>query len=265
MLTLLLVLLPMLARAQYNFDVPAVEAYINDHKKQRSLLLARSVLETTNKTLHTYSSKAAEGYRDINESLDDYTRAFDVIDMLYRSLRTGLNAYGTYEKVSKRVSDYKTMLGTYGEWLKERKPSLSDTIIAVIGARCVTNIVRDGERLYKSLTDLALYATGAAACSTTDLMAVMTDINRSLDDISRHINSAYLDTWRYIQVRMGYWKESVYRTRTKRQIIESAFGRWMKASRDALEPGVNEIPPIDYDRVDTTPSIPGLGGLQTEK
>lgn len=32
-------------------DIPTIEAYINDHKKQRSLLLARSTLEESNKLL----------------------------------------------------------------------------------------------------------------------------------------------------------------------------------------------------------------------
>ena len=38
---LLLALLPYVAKAQWTFDIVSVEAYINDHKKQRSLLLAR--------------------------------------------------------------------------------------------------------------------------------------------------------------------------------------------------------------------------------
>ena len=46
---LLLALLPYVAKAQWTFDIVSVEAYINDHKKQRSLLLARSTLEYSNK------------------------------------------------------------------------------------------------------------------------------------------------------------------------------------------------------------------------
>ena len=35
----LLALLPDVAKGQWTFDIMSVEAYINDHKKQRSLLL----------------------------------------------------------------------------------------------------------------------------------------------------------------------------------------------------------------------------------
>ena len=89
----LLVLFPFTAKAQYGFDVASIEAYINDHKQQRSLLLVRSTLEASNKLLHEYSSDANIGFRDINQELDRYTRAFDVIDILYQSLRTSLNIY----------------------------------------------------------------------------------------------------------------------------------------------------------------------------
>ena len=43
---------PLKVSAQWNFDIVSVEAYINDHKQQRSLLLARSTLELSNQLLH---------------------------------------------------------------------------------------------------------------------------------------------------------------------------------------------------------------------
>ena len=84
-------LFPTIVMAQFGFDVASVEAYINDHKQQRSLLLVRSTLEHSNQLLHDYSSEANIEYRDINKMLDRYTRAFDIIDILYQSLRTSLN------------------------------------------------------------------------------------------------------------------------------------------------------------------------------
>lgn len=51
---LIMLLAPLSANAQWSFDVGTVEAYINDHKQQRSLLLARSTLEHSNKLLHEY-------------------------------------------------------------------------------------------------------------------------------------------------------------------------------------------------------------------
>ena len=229
---LLLFLLPGIAKAQWTFDIVSVEAYINDHKKQRSLLLARSTLEYSNKLLHEYSCKEVGGYKELNIDLDRYTRAFDVIDVMYQSLRTVLNVKNTYTSVSDRIGDYKSLLEDFNaKILKRGRIESADTLIISINARGLRAIAREGEQLYKSVSDLVLYATGAAACSTSDLLMVLEAINRSLDNIERHLNRAYFETWRYIQVRIGYWKAKVYRSRTMREILDDAFGRWRGAGR----------------------------------
>lgn len=228
----LLALLPGIAKAQWTFDVVSVEAYINDHKKQRSLLLARSTLEYSNKLLHQYSRKEVDGYKEVNIDLDRYTRAFDVIDVMYQSLRTVLNVKNTYTTVSDRIGDYKRLLEDFNEKILRRgRIEPSDALILTINEKAIRDIAQEGEQLYKSVSDLVLYATGAAACSTSDLLMVLEAVNKSLDDIERHLNRAYIETWRYIQVRIGYWKEKIYRARTKQEIIDGAFGRWRGAGR----------------------------------
>ena len=72
----LLTLLPSEAKAQMGFDVTSVEAYINDHKQQHSLLLVRSTLEASNKLLHDYSGDANIGFKDINKELDNKRKEF---------------------------------------------------------------------------------------------------------------------------------------------------------------------------------------------
>ena len=238
LILLLFVMVPQMTNAQWAFDFVSVEAYINDHKKQRSLLLARSTLELSNQLLHEYSSDATVEYKTLNVDLDKYTRAFDVIDVLYQSLRTSLNVYSTYNTVSDRITDYKNLLEDYREKVLERnRIAVSDTIIISVNLRCIQKIADEGQHLYRSVSDLVLYATGAAACSTSDLLLVLESINTSLDNIERHLNRSYFETWRYIQLRMGYWKEAVYRTKTKRQLIDDAFGRWRESG---LNPGNRE-------------------------
>lgn len=223
----ILVFIPDIAKAQWSFDVPVVEAYINDHKQQRSLLLARSTLELSNQLLHEYSSEATVEYKELNVDLDKYIRAFDVIDVLYQSLRTSLNAHSTYNTVSDRIGDYKNLLEDYQEKvIRRNKISLADTLLISVNRRCIQKIADEASQLYRSVSDLILYATGAAACSTSDLLLLLESINTGLDTIEKHLNKAYFETWRYIQLRIGYWKESIYRTKTKAEIIEGAFGRW---------------------------------------
>ena len=233
LLTMLMtVLFPQLASAQWGFDATSVEAYINDHKKQRSLLLARSTLEYSNQLLHEYSSEEVGKYKELNVDLDKYTRAFDIIDVMYQSLRTVLNVRSTYQTVSDRIGDYKNLLEDFNEKVIKRKHiELADTMLISINKKAIDNIYNEGKQLYNSVNDLVLYATGAAACSTSDLLMVLENINNSLDLIEKHLNQAYFQTWRYVQLRMGYWKEKVYRTRTKEEILEDAFGTWRKAGK----------------------------------
>lgn len=224
---MIVTIFPQEVSAQWNFDIVSVEAYINDHKQQRSLLLARSTLELSNQLLHEYSSEAAVDFKELNVDLDKYTRAFDVIDILYQSLRTSLNVYSTYNTVSDRIGDYKDLLDDYYTKVVERnRMELMDTLIVGVSLRCVQRIAEDGKQLYRSMSDLVLYATGAVACSTSDLLLVLESINQGLDNIERHLNKAYFETWRYIQLRMGYWKESIYLAKDKSQIANEAFRRW---------------------------------------
>lgn len=224
----LLAVIPSLTYAQQ--DMTTLEAYINDHKSVRSMLLARSTLELSNSLLHDYSKTAAVEYKELNVDLDKYTRAFDVIDVLYNSLRTSMNAYDTYNTVSARIRDYKKLLENYNEKvLKRGKYSIADTLIISVNYRMIDNIYKEGQELYKSLSDLVLYATGAAACSTSELMMVMNSINYSLDRIELYLNRAYFKTWQYVQLRIGYWKESIYRSKTRREILDGAYGRWREA------------------------------------
>lgn len=230
----ILTLLPLCAKAEIDwssqFDVPVVEAYIQDHKTQKSLLLARSTLELSNQALHDLSSDKASDYKVLNIDLDKYTRAFDIIDILYQSTRTALNVRDTYNTVTENVGKYKTMLTDFHEkCLKRGNIETADTIIVTINLHCIKRIGKEAENLYTSMTDLVLYATGAAACSTSDLMMVIGSINQSLDNIRMFINSAYFETWRYIQVRMGYWKSSVYRSVPLKEVLDGALGRWRRA------------------------------------
>ena len=220
------------AKAQWSFDVPTIEAYISDHKNQRSLLLARATLEHRNALLHEYSKTANVNYKEINIELDKYTRAFDVIDLLYQTLRTSLNTYDTYNTIHDRVIDYKNLLEDYYEKCLSRGNIVSsDTLIISINYHMLENIADECENIYKSFSDLVLYATGAAACSTSNLMLVITSINQSLDNIQKQLNTSYISTWKYIQVRIGYWKAQVYRAKTINEIIQGAYGRWRASSR----------------------------------
>lgn len=217
-------------------DVATVEAYINDHKQQRSLLLARATLEESNALLHKASKVTNRDYKDINDQLDRYIRAFDIIDLVYSTVSTGFNVYNTYNDVTDKISKYKKMLNDYHEViLKRLRVEPADTLLLFVNGRAIASIAAECQNLYTTLTVIAGYATSQTCCTTSTLMAMVESIDASLTRIRNIINSAYNQTWKFIQVRTRLWKSELYRNHTVSQIGNDALGRWRASSINALD------------------------------
>lgn len=231
LLLLMVVMFPKSAIAQvFPRDIPTIEAYIYDHKQQRSLLLTRSTLETSNALLHKASKVTNREYKDINVELDKYTRAFDIIDLVYNTVSTGFNVYRTYDTVSDKIGKYKTMLNDYNDKILRRgRIETADTLLLTVNMRAIANLAEECQNLYLSVSTLALYASGKVCCTTASMMLMVDNINKSLDRIKEIVNSAYYQTWKFIQARTSYWKSEIYRSKTIRQVAEDAFGRWREA------------------------------------
>ena len=211
-------------------DIPTIEAYIYDHKQQRSLLLTRSTLEASNALLHKASKVTNRDYKDINVELDKYTRAFDIIDLVYNTVSTGFNVYRTYNTVSDKIGKYKTMLSEYNDKIVKRgRIETADTLLLNVNMRAISNLADECQNLYLSVSTLALYASGKVCCTTANMMLMVDNINKSLDRIKEIVNSAYYQTWKFIQARTSYWKSEIYRSKTIKQVAEDAFGRWREA------------------------------------
>ena len=218
--------------AQVPRDIPTIEAYINDHKKQRSLLLARSVLEESNQLLHQASEVTHREYRDINLEFDKYTRAFDIIELVYSTVSTGFNVYRTYDDVSDKLGKYKDLLSEYNKKIIKRKRIESaDTLLLTVNARAVRNLSTECRNLYSSVAVLAAYASGQVSCTPASMMLMVENVNKSLDRIKEIVNAAYFQTWKFIKARTSYWKGELYRSKTIREMAGEALGRWKGAGK----------------------------------
>ena len=99
-------------------------------------------------------------------------------------LKDEFNAYCM--AVSDRIGDYKRLLEDFNDRIVKRgRIDPGDAVILAINEKAIRDIADDGKQLYKSVSDLVLYATGAAECSTSDLLMVLEAVNTSLDDIER--------------------------------------------------------------------------------
>ena len=187
-------------------------------------------MEESNALLHKASKVTHREYRDINLELDKYTRAFDIIDLVYSTVSTGFNVYRTYDNVSEKIGKYKTMLEDFNEKIIQRgRIESADTLLLAVNARAVAHLAEECQNLYSSVCVLAAYASGQVCCTTASLMLMIDNINKSLDRIKDIVNSAYYQTWKFIQARTSYWKSEIYHSKTIRQMATEAFDRWMEA------------------------------------
>ena len=234
---LILSVLPRTASAQLiPRDIHTVEAYIYDHKQQQSLLLTRSTLEAAKALLHKTSKVTNREYRDVNIELDKYTRAFDIIDLVYNTVSTGFNVYRTYDNVSDKISKYGTMLSDYNDKILSRgRIDPADTLILSVNLNAISNLASECQNLYTSVATLALYASGKVCCTTASMMLMIDNINKSLDRIKQIVNAAYYQTWKFIQARTSYWKSELYREKTRLEIANDALGRWRLSGRSVIE------------------------------
>ena len=230
---LLMMLSPSVARAQWSFDFLSVEALIDDHKRVRSVLLARSGIEQANELLHQYSSEANVEYDSLNVKLDKYTKCFDVIDLIYNGGVTVINIKNTYDDVSDRIGQLKDLLQDFTTKLTLRGNIVSsDTIILNACQQAVAQVLEDGKQLSTSLADIALYAIGAKHTTTADLFATMECINRSLENIRAVIDHTYYVVYKYATIRLNYFKRTLYRSKTISEMANDAFARWKRVTEE---------------------------------
>ena len=228
-----LLLVPSMARAQWDFDAATVEALIDDHKRVRSVLLARSGVEQANQLLHDYAQAAAVDYDSLNVKLDKYTKCFDIIDIIYNSGMAVMNVYTTSTDVTQRIGQLEQLIEKFATECAARGNILSsDTLIIGACRRCVSMVISDGEELIKSLIELAQYATGLHHITTAGLMDVIMSINEHLDNIRNGVDHTYFVIWKYVTIRTHYYKrQTLYNAKTVREMCNEAFGRWRTVTR----------------------------------
>ena len=229
----LLMLVPSVARAQWGFDFLSVEALIDDHKRVRSVLVARSGVEQANKLLHDYAQMAAVDYDSLNVKLDKYTKCFDIIDIIYNSGMTVMNVYTTADDVTQRVSELEQLIEQFVSTCTARGNIVSsDTLVINACRRCVEQVGADGTALVNSLVELAQYATGLRHMTSAQLLIVIAQINDSLDSIKECVDHTYYVIWKYVTIRTHYFKRTLYNSKTLREMCHDAFSRWRTVTRE---------------------------------
>lgn len=232
-ISILILAVPHRAMAQYAWDMASVEAFIDDHKTERSVLQVRSIVEEGNKVLHSNSDKTNAKYKDMEVELDKYTKAFDAIDLVFNAVSTGFNVYKTVDNVSDKIGKYKSLLSDFNnKIIKRGKMEPTDMLLMTINSNAIDEIAVECESIYGSLTAIAAYSSGKMLATTNTINIQVASIDESLTRINRIINRAYFETLTYIRSRTRMWNRAIFVEKTKQTICNEAFGRWRAKSKE---------------------------------
>ncbi len=217
-------------------DPASLEAMIHNHKTIKAMLELRALAEEGVEHYHEKSMKTMEDHAAVNKQLDKYRKCFDLIDLILSGTATGFHAYNSFGSCKKNLAAYYKLLNTYNkEILLHGAVWTTDTVILNASQRAVEGVYNGAKQLWKSYVELSEIVSGARNCTTSDLMAILNDINTSIDEIDGSIRNSYMELWAYMTVRMGFWKKEIFMARSVRDIAKDALGRWLGSSVKAFE------------------------------
>lgn len=213
-------------------DVITTEAIIDDHKRQRKYYRLRSMIEEMNRELHEQVADTVNGYKEVNISLEKYTKCFDLITLIMQGCYTCMNIAGTATYVAGTVNDINKLLQDfYHECTARGDITTTDIFIYTYGQQLVSDLSGDISSLVSSLGDLVLYVSGKVQCTTANLLFIIDNINKTLDKIREHIKLAHIKLMGYIGARISpFFNAKLFGSKTLFDIATDAFGRWMEST-----------------------------------
>ena len=218
-------------------DPASLEAMIQNHKQVRGVLEVRLAAEVGLLKYHKINAEKVNDYRVVSDTLDRYRRCMNIVDLILKTGVTAIHTVNASERVSANIKGYWKLVDTYtNKILLHGAVWPTDTIILTTSKKTVEAIEAEAKQLKSSYNDFLLLIGGKNSPKETrvlDLMECLDKINTSIDNIDDCVAAAYTELWGYMTVRMGFWKKEIYRAKSMQEILNGAYGDWVKAQAKA--------------------------------
>lgn len=218
-------------------DPGSLEAMIQNHKQVRGLMEVRVAAEVGLLKYHKINAQKVNDYRVVSDTLDRYRRCMNIVDLILKTGATAFHTVNASKRVTANIKGYWELVDTYtNKILLHGAVWPSDTIILTTSKKTVEAIEAEAKQLKSSYNDFVLLVGGKNSPKETkvlDLMECLDKINTSIDNIDDCIAAAYTELWGYMTVRMGFWKKEIYRAKSMQEILNGAYGDWVKAQAKA--------------------------------
>ena len=225
------------AGVQAQNDPTSLEAMIQNHKQVRGLLEIRLAAEVGVLKYHKINAQKVNDYRVVSDTLDRYRRCMNIVDLILKTGATAFHTVNASKRVTANVKGYWELVDTYtNKILLHGAVWPSDTIILTTSKKTVNTIEEEAKQLMSSYNEFATLIGGKNSPKETkvlDMMECLDKINTSIDNIDDCIAAAYTELWGYMTVRMGFWKKEIYRAKSMQEILNGAYGDWVKAQAKA--------------------------------
>ena len=218
-------------------DPASLEAMIQNHKKVREVLEIRAAAEIGLLKYHKINAQKVNDYRVVSDTLDRYRRCMNIVDLILKTGATAFHTVNASKRVLANIKGYWELVDTYtNKILLHGAVWPTDTIILTTSKKTVEAIEAEAKQLKSSYNDFLLLIGGKNSPKETrvlDLMECLDKINTSIDNIDDCVAAAYTELWGYMTVRMGFWKKEIYRAKSMQEILNGAYGDWVKAQAKA--------------------------------
>ena len=218
-------------------DPGSLEAMIQNHKKVRGLLEIRLAAEAGLLKYHKINAQKVNDYRVVSDTLDRYRRCMNIVDLILKTGATAFHTVNASKRVTANVTGYWELVDTYtNKILLHGAVWPSDTIILTTSKKTVNAIEEEAKQLMSSYNEFVTLVGGKNSpkeSKVLDMMECLDKINTSIDNIDDCIAAAYTELWGYMTVRMGFWKKEIYRAKSMQEILNGAYGDWVKAQAKA--------------------------------
>lgn len=218
-------------------DPASLEAMIQNHKQVRGVLEVRLAAEVGLLKYHKINAEKVNDYRVVSDTLDRYRRCMNIVDLILKTGATAFHTVNASKRVTANVKGYWELVDTYtNKILLHGAVWPSDTIILTTSKKTVNAIEEEAKQLMSSYNEFVTLLGGKNSPKETkvlDMMECLDKINTSIDNIDDCIAAAYTELWGYMTVRMGFWKKEIYRAKSMQEILNGAYGDWVKAQAKA--------------------------------
>lgn len=235
-LLLLQLVVPMVVRAQYNFDVLSIEAMIDDHKRTRTYLMSRSSQELVSTAQQSLVKDTVRGYGETNGKLDKFHNAFSILGLVVNGLSTFTRCYQSSKLILERVTDVINLRSKLEDIVEEDGVQSSDTHILEVFVRSAEKIRNDCNDIYSSVNWLVAGTSVGGATGigphfgTRELLDGMDAIGESFDRLRKDVDELYFQLNNYLLARQSpFFNKRIYSIHPRWWVIGEAKSRWRQS------------------------------------